>query len=52
MENIYDVELFAGIPAMVEENVQVWKFITISCSGCDTETDRKQALFCLWVSHF
>lgn len=30
MENIYNVQPFPDIPALVKENVQVWKFITIS----------------------
>lgn len=30
MENIYNVQLFPDISALVEENVQEWKFITMS----------------------
>lgn len=40
------------IPALMEEHMQAWKFITVSWSGCDKEVDRKQSAFHLWVSHF
>lgn len=47
MENIYDVQLFPDIPALVEENVQVWNFITISWFGCDKkQTENRLGFAC------